>query len=63
MNSVKEPLGESAGDRMRTRPITSVLDAVLVLDADERVLEFSPAAEELFGIGRDGGDRAATWSS
>jgi PAS domain S-box-containing protein len=52
VNSVKEPLGESAGDLARTRPITSVLDAVLVLDTDERVVEFSPAAEELFGIGR-----------
>jgi PAS domain S-box-containing protein len=53
VNSVKEPLGESAGDRLRTRPITTVLDAVLVLDADGRVVEFSPAAEDLFGIGRD----------
>jgi PAS domain S-box-containing protein len=52
VNSVEEPLGESAGDRLRTRPITSVLDAVLVLGADETVLEFSPAAEELFGIAR-----------
>jgi len=29
-----------------------VLDAVLVLDASDRVIEFSPAAEQLFGIGR-----------
>jgi PAS domain S-box-containing protein len=53
VNSVKESLGESAGERLRTRPITSVLDAVLVLDADERVIEFSAAAEELFGVGRE----------
>jgi PAS domain S-box-containing protein len=32
--------------------VTSVLDAVLVLDAEETVVEFSPAAEELFGIAR-----------
>jgi PAS domain S-box-containing protein len=52
VNSVKEPLGESAADLPRTRPITSVLDAVLVLSADETVVELSSAAEELFGISR-----------
>jgi PAS domain S-box-containing protein len=52
VNSVKEPLGGSAADQLRTRPVTSVLDAVLVLSADETVVEMSPAAEELFGIGR-----------
>jgi PAS domain S-box-containing protein len=52
VDTVKEPLGESAADQLRSRPITSVLDAVLVLDGAGRVVEFSPAAEELFGIGR-----------
>jgi PAS domain S-box-containing protein len=37
-------------DRVRTRPITSVLDAVVVLAEDGTVREFSPAAERLFGI-------------
>jgi PAS domain S-box-containing protein len=32
--------------------MTSVLDAVLTLDTEERVVEFSPAAEALFGIDR-----------
>jgi PAS domain S-box-containing protein len=38
---------------VRARSITSVLDAVIVLAADGTVLEFSPAAERLFGIGRE----------
>jgi PAS domain S-box-containing protein len=45
-------VGEGAGGRIRTRPITSALDAVLVLAPDQTVLEFSPAAEHLFGIDR-----------
>jgi PAS domain S-box-containing protein len=36
---------------VRSRPITSVLDAVVVLAEDGTVLKFSPAAERLFGIG------------
>ncbi len=48
MNSVQQPLGE--GDRARAHLVSSVLDAVLVLDAADRVVEFSAAAEELFGI-------------
>jgi PAS domain S-box-containing protein len=52
VNSIQQPAGEAAGDRARGNLVSSVLDAVLVLDADERVVEFSEAAEELFGIGR-----------
>ncbi|HEX4307363.1 MAG TPA: SpoIIE family protein phosphatase [Solirubrobacterales bacterium] len=52
MSSVKEPLGESAGDLVRTRPMTSVLDAVVKLDGEGAVVEFSPAAEALFGVAR-----------
>jgi PAS domain S-box-containing protein len=37
---------------VRTRPITSVLDAVVVLGPDQSVVEFSVEAERLFGIGR-----------
>ena len=43
---------QGAGGRIRTRPITSALDAVLVLGPEQTVLEFSPAAEHLFGIDR-----------
>jgi PAS domain S-box-containing protein len=50
VNSVQQPVGEGAGDSLRTRLITSVLDAVLVLDAGERVVDFSAGAEELFRI-------------
>jgi PAS domain S-box-containing protein len=53
VDSVKEPLGgSSVGDLLRSRPLTSVLDAVMVLSAGGTVAEFSPAAEKLFGIGR-----------
>ncbi len=53
MNSVRQPVGEGTGDRSRARLVSSVLDAVLVLDASERVVEWSAAAAELFGIKRD----------
>jgi PAS domain S-box-containing protein len=52
VNSVQQPPGEGAGDRSRAHLVSSVLDAVLVLDADERVIEWSTAAEELFGIAK-----------
>jgi PAS domain S-box-containing protein len=52
VNSIQQPAGEAAGDRARANLVSSVLDAVLVLDVEERVVEFSDAAEELFGIGR-----------
>jgi PAS domain S-box-containing protein len=52
VNSVQQPLGEGAGDRARAHLISSVLDAVVVLDAEERILDFSAAAEELFGIAK-----------
>lgn len=52
MNSVQQPLGEGAGDRASAHLVSSVLDAVVVLDAEERILDFSAAAEELFGIAK-----------
>jgi PAS domain S-box-containing protein len=52
VSSVQQSVGEGAGDHLRTRLITSVLDAVLVLAADQTVIEFSAAAEALFGIDR-----------
>jgi PAS domain S-box-containing protein len=52
VSSVQQPLGEGAGDHLRTRLITSVLDAVIVLATDETVVGFSAAAEELFGVDR-----------
>jgi PAS domain S-box-containing protein len=52
VNSVQQRVGESGGDRTRANLVNSVLDAVLVLDAAERVVDFSPAAEELFGIAK-----------
>ncbi len=48
MSSVEEGIE----DRVRAGLVTSVLDSVLVLDADERVVEWSAAAERLFLIGR-----------
>jgi PAS domain S-box-containing protein len=50
VNSVQQPPGEGAGDRSRAHLVSSVLDAVVVLDSEERVLEWSAAAAELFGI-------------
>jgi PAS domain S-box-containing protein len=52
VNSVHQPLGQSTGDRDRTRLVSSVLDAVLMLDEKERIVDFSAAAEELFGIAK-----------
>jgi PAS domain S-box-containing protein len=52
VNSVQQLPGEGAGDRSRAHLVTSVLDAVLVLDAAERVIDWSPAAEALFGIAK-----------
>ena len=47
MNSLKEPLDQGAAGI-----VTSVLDAVLILDPEMRVVEWSEAAEALFGVGR-----------
>jgi PAS domain S-box-containing protein len=47
VNSLKEPLGEGVAGI-----VTSALDAVLILDRDMRVVEWSEAAAALFGIGR-----------
>jgi PAS domain S-box-containing protein len=52
VSKVQQPVGRGAGEHVRTRPITSVLDAVIVLDSAGTVLEWSPAAAELFGLGR-----------
>lgn len=53
MNSVRQSVGEGTGERSGAHLVSSVLDAVLVLDASGRVLDWSPAAAGLFGIGRD----------
>src|ERR1700761_2902911 len=50
---VQQHVGGGADEHVRTRPITSVLDAVIVLDDVGTVLEWSPATEELFGLERD----------
>jgi PAS domain S-box-containing protein len=47
VNSLKEPLGQGAAG-----VVTSVLDAVLILDEEMRVVEWSEAAGALFGIDR-----------
>jgi PAS domain S-box-containing protein len=52
VSSVKVPLEEDAVGRVAGGLVTSALDAVLVLDAEMRVAEWSEAAAELFGIGR-----------
>ncbi len=52
MNSVQQSVEGGIGDHARANLVSSVLDAVLVLDAEERVVEFSAAAEELFGISK-----------
>jgi PAS domain S-box-containing protein len=52
VNSVQQSVGEAAGDRARANLVSSVLDAVMVLDTEERVVEFSAAAEELFGVAK-----------
>jgi PAS domain S-box-containing protein len=52
VNSVQQPVGGGADARVRTRPITAVLDAVVSVDADGMVREWSPAAEKLFGVQR-----------
>jgi PAS domain S-box-containing protein len=52
VSSVQEPVEEGTEGRVRAGLVTSVLDSVLVLDSDERVAEWSAAAERLFVIGR-----------
>ncbi|HVV91408.1 MAG TPA: SpoIIE family protein phosphatase [Solirubrobacterales bacterium] len=52
MSSVKVPPEEDAAGRAAGGVVTSALDAVLVLDAEMRVTEWSGAAAELFKIGR-----------
>jgi PAS domain S-box-containing protein len=47
VNSLKEPLGQGAAGI-----VTSALDAVLILDQEMRVVEWSDAAGALFGIDR-----------
>ena len=52
MNSVQQPIGGGADEHVRARPITAELDAVIAVDAEGAVLEWSAAAEELFGTPR-----------
>jgi PAS domain S-box-containing protein len=51
VNSLKEPLGGASGQNV-AGVVISPLDAVMVLDEDARVLEWSEAAAELFGVDR-----------
>ncbi|MFT3864879.1 MAG: PAS domain S-box protein [Solirubrobacterales bacterium] len=50
MSSVQQSVREGLEGKVRTRPITSVLDAVIVLAGDGGVLEWSAGAERLFGL-------------
>jgi PAS domain S-box-containing protein len=52
VDSVREPVEQSYGERPTKGLVTSALDAVLSIDDEGAVVEFSPAAEELFGIAR-----------
>jgi len=52
VNSVQQPIGGGADEHVRARPITAELDAVIAVDAEGSVLEWSAAAEELFGTPR-----------
>lgn len=51
VSSVEEPLEQGNAARAAGL-VTSALDAVIVLDEEMKVLEWSDAAAELFGIGR-----------
>jgi len=53
VSSVEEPLEQGSAARAAGL-VTSVLDAVIVLDEEMKVREWSDAAGELFGIGRAG---------
>jgi PAS domain S-box-containing protein len=52
VNSVQQPIGGGADAHVRARPITAELDAVIAVDAEGAVLEWSAAAAELFGTPR-----------
>ena len=52
MSPVQQPVGGGAEEHVRTRPITAGLDAVVSVDGDGMVREWSPAAEKLFGVQR-----------
>jgi PAS domain S-box-containing protein len=52
VDSVREPLEEPHPEQPTNRLVTSALDAALAVDEEGAVIEFSSAAEELFGIAR-----------
>ena len=52
MDTVREPLDQPYGERPTEGLVSSALDAVLAIDEEGALVEFSPAAEELFGIDR-----------
>jgi PAS domain S-box-containing protein len=52
VNSVQQPIGGGADEHVRARPITAKLDAVIAVDAEGAVLEWSAAAAGLFGTPR-----------
>jgi PAS domain S-box-containing protein len=50
VNSLHEPVEETTAERPRPKPISSTLDAVVVLDAAGRVVEWNGGAERLFEL-------------
>jgi PAS domain S-box-containing protein len=52
VSPVQQPVGGGAEEHVRTRPITAELDAVVSVDGNGMVREWSPAAERLFGVQR-----------
>jgi len=52
VSSVQQPVEGTTGDRAPSSGLITTHDAVVALGADQRVAEFDPAAEQLFGIGR-----------
>ena len=53
MNAVQQPIGGEAGEQGRGRPISAALDAVVSLDGEGMVREWSPAAAALFRVERE----------
>ncbi len=52
MNSVQQPIGGRAGEHVRARPITAELDAVIAVDPEGAVLDWSAAAAEALSAPR-----------
>ena len=52
MDSVGEPVGDPRGERPAAGSVTSTIDAAVAIDRDWAIVDFSPAAEQLFGLPR-----------